>query len=666
MIYNGSSLSGAGNANQGTYRVLSATSSTITAAPVNRVGATAGVTGAAQGTGATAAAEAFSPVSIQNASGMDRQVLSGVTGNITSSNLTSSTAKLSLDSGKLWAAAPQVNELVWVPTLFAGIDDGWYKITAVSNIGTGTINIQRLSNGAISGPAGSAAVATQIVAYKSDIDGLGKSMEVIGDSNSSTILKNSTSGSALAQLDSLVTSAAERKAQTLISKPAALNPVSETFVCGGDIVMAIGYAGTTASMTISDTTLATSCSVAADDLSLTLADFKTMKDLVDYINTKPSYSASILDSRWNAISPAKLDNQTANIASSISAKPARIKKDADDWYQKLSQSAMVEVPSYATAGLPDADLAAQFLAGGSKGGTSSAQYVAAVDACELLDTNFLVPAFDRDATADIADSLTESSSDYTIDAINAYAKSHCIAMSEVKARKNRMCVVAKQAAYDDCKTAARDLSHPRVAMAFQKCKDTASDGSLKAMPCWYTAAKTAGMSAVAGYKGIVKKFVNISGILPVAGFDARRRGDLEDALTSGLLIIEPVVSGGFRYVSDQTTYNIDNNFVYNSIQAVYLADLITLTLIQNADRVIVGESVAQMSASIARGFIQTEMSNFLRLNWIARSDDAPLGYKNLAIQLTGGVMNIEVECKLAGLIFFVPISLSLSEVSQSA
>jgi hypothetical protein len=203
-------------------------------------------------------------------------------------------------------------------------------------------------------------------------------------------------------------------------------------------------------------------------------------------------------------------------------------------------------------------------------------------------------------------------------------------------------------------------------MAWAKMKDVSSDGTIKTFPAWYKAAKTAGLSAVAGYKGIVKKFVACSGVVYPAGFDPRKRGDLEDALESGLLIIEPVNTGGFRYVSDQTTYNIDNNFVYNSIQAVYLADLISLTLIQNGDLVLVGKSVAQVGASVARGFIKTQMDNFLRLNWIARSDDAPLGYRNLSVQLQGGVLFISVEVKLAGLIYFVPISLAISEVTQAA
>ena len=60
------------------------------------------------------------------------------------------------------------------------------------------------------------------------------------------------------------------------------------------------------------------------------------------------------------------------------------------------------------------------------------------------------------------------------------------------------------------------------------------------------------------------------------------------------------------------------------------------------------------------------MFDFLRLRWIAPSDDAPKGYQNAVVRISGGVRQIAIEVKLAGLIYFVPISLTISQVEQSA
>jgi hypothetical protein len=192
-------------------------------------------------------------------------------------------------------------------------------------------------------------------------------------------------------------------------------------------------------------------------------------------------------------------------------------------------------------------------------------------------------------------------------------------------------------------------------------------GSTEFSQPYMAAVVAAGMQSAAGYKGIVKKFANTAGTrVPFGDFDASNPGDTEDALTSGLLFTEKVPTGGYRWFSDQSTYTVDNNFVYNSLQAVYISDLIVLTLIERFDRLVVGKSVAEISAATALSILEAEMFNFKRLRWIASSDDAIKGYKNPSATITGPVLEISCEIKLAGLIYFVPISLTVSEVQQSA
>lgn len=313
-----------------------------------------------------------------------------------------------------------------------------------------------------------------------------------------------------------------------------------------------------------------------------------------------------------------------------------------------------------------------FLAGGQKAGTTSAQMVAAIDACEGITTNFMVPCISRDASQDILDGETEPTSTYVVDAVNAYLRSHCIRMSQVKSRANRVAIVSKSGTYDQQKTAAQELASFRVALCFQDVRLVASDGTIKQYQPWMGAVVAAGMQAAAGYKGIVHKFAAITGIVkPEGDFNASRYSNLEDALQAGLLILQPVPTGGFWWVSDQMTYSIDNNFVYNSLQAVYIADLIALTMIQNFERAFVGRSVAEVSAAAALSFLDAQMSDFLRLRFTAPAQDAdgrvfPKGYRNASARINGGVLTISVEIFLAGLLYFVPISIAISQVQQEA
>jgi hypothetical protein len=235
-------------------------------------------------------------------------------------------------------------------------------------------------------------------------------------------------------------------------------------------------------------------------------------------------------------------------------------------------------------------------------------------------------------------------------------------MSQIKAKKNRQGFASVIDTYANVKEMSGELSSYRMYLCFQNAKI----GSTLYQP-WMSAITAAGMQAAAGYKGIVKKFASVSGISMTSGdFDTSLQGDREDALKAGLLFMEKVPTGGFRWVSDQSTYSADNNFVYNSMQAVYISDLIVLTLIDRFDRLVVGKSVADISAAAALSILDTEMFNFLRLKWIAQSDDATKGYKNATVKITGPVCEVSVEIKLAGLIYFVPISMTISQVEQTA
>jgi len=584
----------------------------------------------------------------------------GVTSN------TGTQAIIALPTGKTFAAQPKVGDTITLATTFGTVTAGFYTCTASTS---STITISRLSEGTSGTGSASPVVAVPPTlstqpfnVLKPTIDGFGKSLAVEGDVEAIFRSPSTTAGASLS--NQMKTSAQEYADATTTSR----SQVSDTFKSGGSIPLQIGCTQESATMEILSDRIDFKVS-AVTQFSCTFAQFKTLSDLASMVNSQTTFSATVTSSKFASTNPSDLDKQTAGISSPLGAKPGRIKKDAADWITQNSQSGLAIPANIQTSasGLPESASSDQFLSNGAKNGTTSAAVTAAIDAAEKLDTNFIVTLFSKDSSDDITDGETESSSTYTIDAINAYAKSHVIKMSAIKQRKNRIAMVSKSDTYENCKEAAGQMASPRVAMAFQDIKNVSSDGTIKQFQPWMAAVIACGMQAAAGFKGIVKKFANISGVLKAGNdFDSSNPGDTEDALKAGLLIVERVPTGGFRWISDQLTYSVDNNFVYNSLQAVYLADLMTLVLIDRFDRLIVGQSVAEISAAVALGLLESEMFNFLRLKWIAPSDDAPKGFKNAVVKLTGGVMQVSVEIKLAGLIYFVPISLTISQVEQSA
>lgn len=448
--------------------------------------------------------------------------------------------------------------------------------------------------------------------------------------------------------------------------------VSEAWTAGGTIALKLGYTGTSCSVSVSATQLSTS-PVGGSGASFTvnLKDFPTLNDLAAYINAQTGYSCSVGSNAVGQVLSTALDEGTFTAGSTFGSQTCRIKMDAVLFYQAVSQSALVQLnlavgEESPLAGLPATQSTPTFLAGGARGATTDAVYDAAIDAIQAVKCNFVVPLFSRDATADIADGLTDSGSSYTIVNVNAYAKSHVLAMSTIKKRRNRQAFCSQRDTFLNVQSEASGLASYRVSLAFQDIKDVGANGIVQFQP-WMGAVKAAAMQAAAFYKAIVNKGINCSGVLQAAGdFKDSKDSDLETALNAGLLPAKKSDDGGFKWVSDQTTYLKDNNFVFNSIQAVYAADTIALTTAQRMEKAFVGQSVADVSAAVALSALEGIMADFLRLKLIAVSDDAPKGFKNAKIKITGTTMQVSVEIKLAGAIYFIPISFLVSQVTQSA
>lgn len=612
--------------------------------------------------------------------------------------------QITLTRSVAWAVTPTAGDTLVIPASApallrdpaGGATDenvGAYVITAATST---VISATKLSDagrggavaGTITAPAATAApvtiaATTDAEAYApvtifqtaaSVIPGSGKSIE-IGELTSGTDLLSrtayvlGTTGAVTwvskSSAPVLTTSSAE--SEVTLTSARSSDGISETFTEGGEIALTVGFNGGTATLTISSTTLTTS-----GGLSLTLANFSTIQTLADYISTQSGYTASVGSTILGVLPPTALDRVSAiGISSQFgTVKPGRIKIDAFRVFNAIDGGSVLlqlgNPAARADRGLP-AVTSNTFLSGGTRGATTNTAVSAALEALTAVDGNFVVPLFSRDATADIADGATDASSTYDIASILAATKSHVLAMSTFKARKARQGIASIQADFDDQQAAGANLAHYRMNLAFQNVKDLNSVGDIVTFQPWMASVKAGAMQAAGFYKSIENKKVNISGLTHSAGdFNPKKDSDLEDALTAGLMPLRASRTGGFVWVSDQTTYGTDDNFVFNSLQAVYAADTITLTTGQRMEQAFVGKSVADISAQVALTYLDQIMADFLRLKLIAPSDDAKKGYKNARIRITGNVMLIEVEIKLAGALDFVIINFLVSPVQQTA
>lgn len=659
-----SCIAGAGNANIGAY-ICTAVVNTLVAAQMTLARISSGSCVAASGSTNMDLTDVlnYSDMTIQNMTGQDRQASVGLQGTFNVISNDGANVVLQTPSATVWNTQPQVGDTAVFATAKGGIAAGFYQvISATSN----SVNLTRISVGSSGSGSGNFVIGSPItpstqpfIIERPVIDGLGKSLAIEGDVSSIFYVPSDQEPEPFS--NSLLVSAAEYENSFSINQ----GTVTDTYTSGGAIALQIGCTQQLASVQITATALNFSVNGIAV-FSAAMAQYPTLGQLAAFINSQTTFSAAVPVGSLVNQPPSILDEGTFGITGQAGVYAGRIKEDAIDWMQTVNQSALASFALQQFSGLPDIINPAQFLANGAKAGTTSAAYAAAVDASQNLQTNFLVSLFAQDASLDIAQGLTDPSSTYTISAINAYLDANALMMSTVLMRQNRIALGAILGTYLQAVQQAGQLSSYRMALCMQSPLVQNSSGQTVTFQPWMAAVTAAGMQAAAGYKGIVKKFARISGFVNPPGFNSQNPGSTQQALQAGLLFLESVATGGFRWNSDQLTYNVDNNFVYNSLQAVYVADLITLSLIDTFDRMVVGKSIADISAAAALSILDSEMFNFKRLKWIAASDDAPKGYTNSSAVFSQGAMQIMAEIKLAGLIYFVPIGLLVTQVQQTA
>lgn len=596
-----------------------------------------------------------------------------------------------------WATTPVVGDTLTIPTgsVIAGGSDqnvGAYVVIAATST---TVTATKLSDAGKTGAvvatittpsdvsAASIVAVTEITVFSpvvisvdsGVVDGVGKTLEIAElatglDLLSRTAFNLSTTAVSWISKSTgavLLSSATEYKAQLNLARSTDL--ADEQLAAGGEIALNVSYTGTTATLTVDKTASTLATTVAggsgASIAALALSAYPTIADLVSFLNSQTGYTASAGSAALGQLPLTALDAGTFGICSKWGSKNGRIKVDAYKLGLKAAESVLVEMSS-ANAGLPVVQSVA-FMSGGTKGGTTAASVVSAIDALENVDGNFLVPLFSQDATADILDSKTESSSTYTIDAINLAAKTHVLKMSTIKKRRNRRAFLSIEGTFTAQKEAATNTASSRCSMSFLNAKQLDSSGNIVQFQPWMNAVLAAAMQAAAFYKSIFRKGINTAGVIHADGsYNPRSDSQVEEALLAGLLPARKSDLGGFQFDSDQTSYTKDNNPVFNSIQAMYIADIVALTSAQKMEQAFIGESLADISASLGLIFMEGLMGQFLTQKLIAPSDDAPKGFKNMSIRLNGPVMLVSCEIKLAGSLYFIPISFLVSQVTQSA
>jgi hypothetical protein len=525
-----------------------------------------------------------------------------------------------------------------------------------------------LPAGIAASAAGSALKLQMSTASTQYQEGWGRSFELIDTTPGDLAKLGLTAGLSTAAVEPSCTITINQKRDLIV----------EEDTVGGNVVLEIGRdntgGATSASVSVTSTQIVLTSSTGT--INFDKSAFITIKQLAESISLQPGWTASVSSPVYNQLGLDALDIvSTVGAFGASGLKPARLKKDAMEVQDLFDQSNIAEIVTPAAKGLPAA-LNETLLSGGLKGGTLTSDIVAALSKFEKFHVNSVIPLFSRNATADISDGLTDATSTYTIDGINQAVKTHLSLMKTTKKRSERQGYLSVKASYSDCKAKAGEMADARIQMVIQDVRQNNAQGVIKWFQPWALACLIAGSRGGAPIGlPLTFKFMNCSGIRQTAQSMSTPEADIvidfdpdtqyDDAIQSGITFLEAPRTGGFRVVVDNTTYGIDDNWVYNRGNVMYAADIVAYNFRNTMELRYIGVKNTLRAAEV-QSTAESVLTTFLAQGITVSTADAPNGFKDLSVRIEGNTIYISVTIKLVEGVDFVLAELTLQRASQTA
>jgi hypothetical protein len=341
----------------------------------------------------------------------------------------------------------------------------------------------------------------------------------------------------------------------------------------------------------------------------------------------------------------------------------------------MANSSIVEIVSQEQTGLMDA-ASEVALAGGALGASNTAAITSALSAFEQIRVNSVIPLFSRDATADIADSLTDATSAYTIAGIHQAIKTHCQLMSTTKNRSERQGYLSIKQSFNASLDTAALLADSRLQLSIQDTRNNDAQGNIKWFQPWSAACLLAGARAGSPVgTPLTFKYMNCSGIRHTAQAMSTAEQDIvidfnpntqyEQAIQGGITFMENPQSGGIRIVVDNTTYQKDSNWVYNRGNVLYAADVLAFDFRNQLENIFIGQK-NNIQASEVKSVAASILTTFLAQGITVSTPEAKNGYKKLDVVMNGNVINITAIVVLVEGIDFILNDITITRVQSAA
>lgn len=410
----------------------------------------------------------------------------------------------------------------------------------------------------------------------------------------------------------------------------------------------IRYSGSeaTATLTVTASTATLYAPAGTAVATIDLAQYTTVVSVVDRINAVAGFSATVLDTSFDAPAYNGLDFITAQDVKTADYVVKGNLQAVVDWLNGPTQ-AFVRATRATNVGTVPAVVGWTFLSGGSDGVTTFTDWSDAFTVLQTVDVQWVTPV----------------SSD---SAVHALADTHASYMSDVALRERRViCGTALGTTDTQAIAAAKGLNSKRTSLVHIGHYNYNSAGALTLFPPYMTAALISGaFSGVNPGTPLTNKAIQVRGLER----NLRNPTDTDVLINGGVFCVEST-DDGYKVVKSITTWLKDRNYAKVEQSTGAALDYVARTVRRELD-VLRGAKGGPISLQRAVSIAESALRNLAKPEpqgpGVLVGDAQSPAYRNISAQLNGDVLKVQFECSPAIPVNYVLVSIFAVPYSGTA
>lgn len=394
----------------------------------------------------------------------------------------------------------------------------------------------------------------------------------------------------------------------------------------GRVAFVAQYSGSEddASIVVSQTSVTLKAPASAAGVVIDLEQYTSIGAVVDRINSEADWSASVQDRSDQLASLGALDTQTIADAKADEVSVTANLQAVIDWFNSQAEG-FVTAERVTGAGTPPALVGFTYLAGGSDGNTTIAEWAGALDAAQRVDIQWIAPI-----TGD--------------EAVHALVDAHVQFCSTTLRRERRaVCGTPIATSFADAKARAKAINSDLTSLMFQGVYDYDQSGKLVLLPAYVSAGLIAGMFAgVSPGTPLTNKTIVARGL----EFDLLNPTETDELIESGLLCLEDTEEG-YKVVQSISTWLADSKYNKRE-QSCGVALDYTVRAVREAVDVLRGGKAGPLTQGRAASIADTTLRELAKPEpqgpGVIVGDENSPAYRNIRAYTQGDATYLEFEC----------------------